>query len=68
MYMDSGFDLSNPMHLLFLLAVILIIIHYSTVLLSKKLRIKDKHIIYTEELIRYVVAVWIGTFIGSNLA
>ena len=59
------FDL-HPTDLLFVLAVIMIIIHYIFVLLSTKLRIKEKHITYSEELVKYIVVAWVGTIIGRS--
>ena len=54
-----------PRDLLFILAAALVIVHYAIVLLSAKLKIKEKHITYSEELVKYVVAAWIGTIIGG---
>ena len=56
----------SPQNLLFGLAVFLILLHYIIIFLSKKYHISDKSIQWSQELVKYVVAAWIGSIIGKG--
>lgn len=56
----------TPQTLLFSISLILLILHYVLVFFSTKLNIKDVHIKRSSDLVKYVIAAWIGSIIGKG--
>ena len=55
----------SPKTLLFILACVLTILHYLLVFLSNKMEINEKYVNGSYELLKYVIAAWIGSIIGG---
>lgn len=55
----------QPKDLLFFLAIFLTILHYSLFILRKWFKIPDTAIAWSQDLVRYVIAAWIGSIIGG---
>ena len=50
--------------LVFFLAFFVVVVHYVVLFLSTRLKIKEKHISRSEDLVKFVIGAFIGSIIG----
>ena len=52
--------------LVFFLSFFVVVAHYVILFLSTRLKIKEKHISRSEDLVKFVIGAFIGSIIGGN--